>query len=87
MCVCTGLCLKDVLVKSRCPTLTPLVRQGAGTAGLTLPVRRAVFRRSESEGRTLEAMATHLRTDLMGTSRLTCQKDMVSQTLLDTYLT
>lgn len=81
VCVCVGLCLRDVSVKSRCPTPTPLVRRVVGTAVLTPPVRRTVFKHSESEGRILEAMATPLRTDRTGTSPLTCLKDMVSPTL------
>lgn len=83
MFVCVGRCLRDVSAKSHCPTLTPLVRRGVGTVGLTHPVKRVVFRHSESEDRTLEAMATPLRTDLMGTNRLTCPRDMVSQNCLE----
>lgn len=74
--------MRDVSVKNRCPTPIPLVLQEAGTVGLTLPVRKAVFRRSESEGRTPEVMATPLKTDLMGTNHLTCQRDTVSDEFL-----
>lgn len=83
LCVCLGLSLRDVSVKSRFPILTLLVQRGAGTVGLTRPVRRTVFRCSESEGRTPGAMATPLRIDLRGTNRLTYQRDMVSPAVLE----
>lgn len=85
VCVCVSVCLgpslRGVSAKSRCRTPTLLAQQGVGTVDLTRPVRRAVSRHSESGGRSREVMATPLRTDLMGISRLTCQRDMVSHTV------
>lgn len=81
----SGLCSKDVSVKSRCLTLTPLALQVAVIVDWTPPVRRAVFRASESEGRTLEVMATPLKTDLMGTSSQISLRDMVSNSLIQCY--
>lgn len=76
-----GLCLRAVSVKSHCHTPTLRVLQGVGTVVLTHPIRRAVFRHSEPEGRIQEAMATPPRTDLMGINLLTCQRVMVSYTI------
>lgn len=80
-----GLCSRDVSVKSRCLTLTPLALQVAVIVDWTPPVRRAVFRASESGGRTLEVMATPLKTDLMGTSSQISLRDTVSNSLIQCY--
>lgn len=92
VCVCVflfffspGLCSRDVSVKSRCLTLTPLALQVAVIVDWTPPVRRAVFRASESGGRTLEVMATPLKTDLMGTSSQISLRDTVSNSLIQCY--
>lgn len=67
-------------MKNRCLIPTPPALRAAGTAVSTRLVKKTVFSPNESGGRTPEDMATHLRTDLTGTSHPTCLKDMVSPT-------
>lgn len=76
--MCAGLCLRDASTKSHFPIQTPPGQRVVGTVALSHPVRRTVFRCSESEVRTLEATVIPLRADHMDTNHQTCLRDMVS---------